>query len=241
MDNAEWTMPNGQPASCYNDGMSNPKVSIEQAREFYAGADSAHDFEHILRVMRMAERLALAEGGDVEVVRAAALLHDIARHAEDTERKNGESHESALDHAQVSAEDARAFLMENGAEASFAEQVAVAIRSHRFRGTLQPTTLEGKILFDADKLDAIGAIGVARAYAICGLSNQKLYSEPRENAVAARSQHNEEHTPVDEYHVKLKHLQERFFTPAAQKIAAGRDAFMRGYFEQLTREVSGEL
>jgi uncharacterized protein len=218
--------------------MPNRKVSIEKAREFYTNADSAHDFEHILRVTRMAEQLAAAEGGDPEVVRAAALLHDIARHAEDEQGKAAPG--GAPDHAEVSAQEARAFLMEQGADAELADRVAEAIRSHRFRGSIQPTTLEGKILFDADKLDSIGAIGVARAYAVCGMLNQKLYSEPESSAVATRSQHNAEHTPVDEYHVKLKHLRQRFYTPTAQRIAAERDEFMRSFFEQLTREVRGE-
>jgi uncharacterized protein len=222
--------------------MTRPFVSIEQARAFYAGADSAHDFEHILRVTKMAENLARAEGGDVEIVRAAALLHDIARHDEDTAARDGHaSGDSPLDHAEVSANDARAYLLENGADENFASRVAEAIRSHRFRGTAQPIGLEAKILFDADKLDSIGAIGVARAYAICGLLNQKLYSEPKEHAVATRRQHNDGHTPVDEYHVKLKHLRERFFTPTARRIADERDGFMRKFFEQLEREVRGEF
>ncbi len=208
-------------------------LSPEHARAFYDGADSAHDFEHILRVMRMAEFLARRENADVEIVRAAALLHDIARHDED--HGNAE-----IDHAQVSAKDARVYLLENGADENFAARVSEAIASHRFRGTTRPETLEAKILFDADKLDSIGAIGVARAYAICGLLNQKLYTEPKENAVATRKQHNEQHTPVDEYHVKLKHLRERFFTPTAKKIAEERHAFMEKFFDQLTREVRGE-
>lgn len=221
--------------------MTNSILSIEQARSFYADADSAHDFEHILRVMHMAERLARAEGADVEVVRAAALLHDIARHDEDAAGKHPDANSAPPpDHAEVSANDARSFLLERGADTAFAEQVREAILSHRFRGAAKPTTLEAKILFDADKLDSIGAIGVARAYAVAGSMNQKLYSEPKTDAVATRAQHNEEHTPVDEYHVKLKHLRARFHTPTAQTIAAERDAYMRGFFEQLEREVKGE-
>lgn len=212
--------------------MSSNLPTLEQAREFYVGADSAHDFEHILRVVHMAEHLAKLEGGDAAVVRAAALLHDIARHDED--------HGAAqMDHAEVSARDAAAFLVEHGADPAFAAQVADAIRSHRFRGTAQPQTPEARILFDADKLDSIGAIGVARAYAVCGLLNQKLYSEPQADAVATRKQHNAEHTPVDEYHVKLRHLHTRFYTATAQKIAEERHAYMEGFFAQLTREVEG--
>lgn len=218
--------------------MSRTYVTLEQARSFYADADSAHDFEHILRVTRMAEYLAQREGADAEIVRAAALLHDIARHDEDSAARDAHtSGAEHLDHADVSARDAKLFLMQNGAGQEFGERVAQAIRSHRFRGAAQPQSLEAKVLFDADKLDSIGAIGVARAYAVAGAANQKLFSDPKETAVATRHQRNPAHTPVDEYHVKLKHLHARFFTPTAQRIAARRDAFMREFFEQLTREV----
>ncbi len=222
----EWTI-------CYNPRMSQSYLTLDQARALYADADSAHDFDHILRVTKMAEHLARAEGADVQVARAAALLHDIARHAED----HGGEH---LDHAEMSARDAQALLRQNGADENFSARVAEAIRSHRFRGTAQPQSLEAKILFDADKLDSLGAIGVARAYAVAGLTNQKLYSEPKENAVATRRQHNSSHTPVDEYHVKLKHLHARFYTATAQNIAAERHAYMTEFFERLTREVHGE-
>lgn len=221
--------------------MSHSQITLEQARAFYADADSAHDFEHILRVTRMAEHLARREGADVEIVRAAALLHDIARHDEDSAAKSGQpSGGENLDHAEVSARDAKLFLLQNGAAETFAKCVADAIRSHRFRGTAQPQSLEAKILFDADKLDSIGAIGIARAYAVCGARKQKLYSEPGADAVATRRQHTAEHTPVDEFHVKLKHLKARFFTATARNIAAERHAYMTEFFEQLKREVHGE-
>jgi uncharacterized protein len=214
--------------------MSSSFATIEQARPLYKDSDSAHDFEHILRVMCMAEYLAQQEGGDVEICRAAALLHDIARHAEDAATRRGSTIE--MDHAQVSADDAHTFLLQNGADEDFAARVAQAIRSHRFRGTTQPETLEAKILYDADKLDSIGAIGVARAYAVCGVLNQKLFSDTNSDAVATRAQHNAEHTPVDEFNVKLKHLREHFFTPTARKIAAERHAYMVGFFEELAKE-----
>lgn len=212
-------------------------ITIEQARAFYVDADSAHDFEHILRVTKMAERLAQQEGADIEIARAAALLHDIARHDED----HGDTH---LDHADVSARDAKIFLLQNGATEAFGERVAEAIRSHRFRGLQKPQSLEAKILFDADKLDSIGAVGIARAYAESGRQNQKLYSEPQPDAVATRRQHNatrQQHTPVDEFHVKLKHLHARFYTATAKKIAAERHVYMTEFFERLTREVHGEI
>ncbi|MBI4670286.1 MAG: HD domain-containing protein [Chloroflexi bacterium] len=221
--------------------MSHSFITLEQARAFYTDADSAHDFEHVLRVTRMAEHLAGVEGADVEIVCAAALLHDIARHDEDSAAKSGQPPGGAhTDHADVSAREAKLFLVQNGADETFAERVADAIRSHRFRGAAKPQTLEAKILFDADKLDSIGAIGIARAYAVCGLLNQKLYSAPKPDAIATRLQHNNSHTPVDEFHVKLKHLRERFYTPTARRIATERHAYMVAFFERLEREVQGE-
>jgi uncharacterized protein len=207
-------------------------ISIEEARTFYANADSAHDFDHILRVLAMAERIARAEGADVEVVRVAALLHDIARTAED----HGGTH---LDHADLSAEQARALVLGRGASAEFATRVAKAIRAHRFRGTQSPESLEAQVLFDADKLDSIGAIGVARAFAVAGSLNQRLYTEPEGVATATRDQHNSDHSPIAEFHVKLSKLRERFHTPTARAIAEARHRFMVEFFERLEREVRG--
>jgi uncharacterized protein len=125
-------------------------ITIQEARQHYEGADAAHDFDHVLRVLALAERLARSEGADLEVVRAAALLHDVARGQE-------------ADHAQAGAELARRLLA--GQPAERVEAVAHAIAAHRFRTGPAPQTLEAQVLHDADKLDAIGAIGVARAFA----------------------------------------------------------------------------
>lgn len=211
-----------------------PFISIDQARPFYADADSAHDFNHILRVLAMAEKIARAEGADVQVVRAAALLHDIARADED---KSSVS----IDHAELSAEKAKAYLLEQGTSAGFADRVADAIRAHRYRGTHRAETLEAQVLFDADKLDAIGAIGVARAYAVAGSLNQKLYGEPPQDGQAKRDQHTVNHSPVGEFHVKLSKLRERFQTPTARAIAESRHQFMTEFFARLEQEVRGEL
>ncbi len=210
-----------------------PMLTIDDAREYYAGAESGHDFDHVLRVLAMAERLARAEGADMEIVRAAALLHDIARADED---KTG-----AGDHAQMAAERARALLIGRGVTPTRADAVAHAIAAHRFRGSTAPRTLEAKILFDADKLDSIGAIGVARAYAVSGALNQRLWSEVAADAVATRDQHNANHTAVAEFVVKLSQVRERVRTPTARKIAEERHAYMADFFARLEREVRGEI
>ncbi len=210
-------------------------LNIDEARELYRDADSGHDFDHILRVLLVAERLAEEEGADREIVRAAVLLHDIARLEEDR------ADDPNLDHAEMAASYAHRFLRAKGASDEFANRVADAIASHRFRGTRRPTTLEAKILFDADKLDALGAIGVARSYAIAGRFRQRLYSEPASDAIALRGQLHANHTPLAEYAVKLSKLPEQMHTATARRLAEERRQFMADFFERLKREVTGDL
>ena len=208
-------------------------VTEDEAREYYRGAESGHDFDHVLRVCALAERLARAEGADLEIVRAAALLHDIARADEDATGSG--------DHAQMAAERARALLIARGAPTDRADAIAHAIAAHRFRSSTPPDTLEAKILFDADKLDSIGAIGIARAYAISGVLNQQLWSEIEPDAVATRDQHNSNHTAAAEFTVKLSKVRERVHTAAARQIADERHAYMADFFARLGREVRGEI
>ncbi len=208
-------------------------ITIPEARAYYHEAESAHDFDHVLRVLALAERLARAEGADLEIVRAAALLHDIARSDEDESRGD--------DHAAMAAERAGTILRERGVAPERVDAVAHAIAAHRFRGSAVPQTLEAKVLFDADKLDSIGAIGIARAFAISGALNQRLWGEVAADAVATRNQRNSSHTAVTEFVVKLSKVRERVFTTSAHQIAEERHAYMVAFFERLGREVKGEL
>jgi len=202
-------------------------ITTEEARRYYEGADAIHDFDHVLRVLALAERLAQAEGADLEIVRTAALLHDMAR--------NG-SHQG-VDHAQAGAEMARRLLA--GAPADKVEAVAHAISAHRFRAGPAPQTIEAKVLHDADKLDAIGAIGVARAFAYGGHEGQRLWGEVGEGYQEG-AETRAEHTPVHEFHMKLTRIQERLLTESARRLAAGRHAYMVAFFERLEQEVRGQ-
>ena len=207
-------------------------LSIEQVRTLYTAADSVHDFDHILRVLNLAERIALAEQADVAIVRTAALLHDWGRAEAEAERR---------DHAAEAAERARAFLQ--GADPAWVEAVVHAIAAHRFRNLPDPQTLEAQVLFDADKLDAIGAIGVARAYAYGGAHQQRLWA-PVEAVDVARWQAEgddpDQHTPVHEFLVKLSRLKERLYTRTGKAIAEERHAYMAEFFHRLDAEVRGE-
>jgi uncharacterized protein len=184
----------------------------------------------------LAERIGKAEGADMEILRAAVLLHDVARVEEDS---------GGPCHAQQGANRARQILAQHPREK--VEAVAEAIATHRFRSTTPPATLEAKVLYDADKLDAIGAVGVARAYAIAGRHGQRLWAEvhpglAQRSAAQARGDiANAGHTPVHEYVFKLSRLKEALFTATARKIAADRHAYMVQFFQRLEREVAGEL
>jgi len=211
-------------------------ITIEEAQSYYSDEDAAHNFEHVLRVLRLAERIGEAEGADMEVLRAAVLLHDVARVAED---------QGGPCHAEAGAERAREILA--GHPTDKVEAVAHAIATHRFRNSAVPQTLEARILYDADKLDAIGAIGVARAYAIAGRCAQRLWARvphtyAQRGVEQARGDMTDaEHTPVHEFIFKLSQLEDSLFTATARAIAVGRHKYMVQFFERLEREVKGEL
>lgn len=202
-------------------------ITVQEARQYYDGADAVHDFDHVLRVLALAERLAQEEDADLEIVRAATLLHDVARGNQDC---------LSADHAEAGAEFARRLLQDQPTEK--VKAVAHAIAAHRFRGGPVPQTPEAKVLHDADKLDAIGAIGVARAFAFGGYKGQRLWAEVSANYQEGREpQH--EHTPLHEYHIKLSRIRERLLTRSAQRLAEERHSFMAAFFERLEQEVHG--
>jgi uncharacterized protein len=202
-------------------------ITIEEACPLYAGAEAIHDFDHVLRVLALAERLAQEEGADLEIVRTATLLHDVAR---------GRADRMTVDHAQAGAEFARRFL--DGHPPEQVEAVVHAIAAHRFRSAPAPETLEAKVLHDADKLDAIGAIGVARAFAFGGHEGQHLWAEVPDGYQES-PETRQEHTPVHEYHIKLVKIKDRLLTESARRLAEERHAYMVAFFARLDREVRG--
>jgi uncharacterized protein len=208
--------------------------TIEQAREWYVKADPVHDFDHVLRVYRMAERLAKEEGADLEVVRAAALLHDAEGSAPGSDTRKSHHHRSADFAGQVLA-----------AEGWPAERIAAVqhcVRAHRFRNDGDtPQTLEARILFDADKLDVLGAIGAARTVAYATLNNQPFYAQPsRQFIESGEKEPGEPHSAYHEYLFKLRKIKDMLFTPAARSLAADRDAYLETFFIQLAAELAGE-
>ncbi len=204
-------------------------IDIEAVRALYTAGDAAHDFDHVLRVTGLAERIAQAEGADLIVVRAAALLHDVP------------VAEGRSAHHLAAADFAGDFLAGMGMESAQIENVVHCIRAHRFRDqSIQPQSLEARCLYDADKLDSIGAIGVGRAFAFAGSHASRLWTEP----VAAvpgddAKPQGADYTPVHEFVYKLQRLLATLHTQTARQIGQERHEFMRLFFEQLDREMMG--
>jgi uncharacterized protein len=209
--------------------------TIEQARQWYANADPVHDFEHVLRVYRMAERLGRSEGADLEIVRAAALLHDAEGSAPESEGR--------ADHQHRSAEFAAGVLAAEGWDPQRIASVQHCIRAHRFRGNGEsPRTPEARVIFDADKLDVLGAIGVARTVAYAALAGQPAYAAPSQRFIeTGQKEPGEPHSSYHEYLFKLRKVKARLFTSAARQLAEERDRFLREFYERLAAEYAGEL
>ena len=191
--------------------------------------DSAHDKEHVYRVLYTALEIGATEpGADTDILIAACLLHDIGRQAQYAD--------PTVCHAEAGAKQAYAYLTEVGYPQEFAAHVADCIRTHRFRKHAPPATLEAKILFDADKLDATGLMGIARTLQYNGKMEEPLYiltadgdvSDGREDVVPSFLQ---------EYCFKLEKLYDRFLTAHGQMLANRRKAAANRFYRQFLDEV----
>jgi uncharacterized protein len=210
-------------------------LTIEQAREWYSDTDPVHDFGHIQRVYWMAEKIGSAEGADMEIIRAAALLHD----AEDS-APGGDGNERA-NHHNASALFGRRILEAEGWSEERISRVQHCIRAHRFRGKEEaPSTIEAKVIFDSDKLDVLGAIGVARTIAYAVLDHKPVYSEPSQQFIQTGKEiPGELHSSYHEYLFKLSKVKDRLFTETGKKVAEYRHAFLVDYYERLANEMKG--
>jgi uncharacterized protein len=209
-------------------------LTLEQARSWYQNTDAVHDFSHIERVYAMAERLALAEGADLEIVRAAALLHD----ADGTTPGS----DVRVEHHLRSAEFAGKVLAEDGWSSDRIQAVKHCIRAHRFRDDREPPdTLEAKCLFDADKLDVLGAIGAVRVVVYAALAGTPFYSQPSQQfLVTGKEEPGELHSAYHEYLFKLRKIQDRLYTATARALAEERSRYLDEFFVQLQAEIKGE-
>lgn len=190
--------------------------------------DGSHDIAHILRVFRNAMRIAAAEGADGRVLAAAVLLHDCV-----AVEKNSPLRSQA---SRLAAEKAAGILSDLGWSAADIEAVAHAITTHSFSADMQPQTHEAKILQDADRLDAIGAIGAARCFYIGGRMNSGLHdvADPKGEARAL----DDKRFAIDHFPIKLFKLADGFQTETGRALAAERHARLVAFYNDFLEEIA---
>lgn len=204
----------------------------EISRELCAREGGSHGFDHSERVYATSLAIGRELNADLLILGTAALLHDIGRKEESMTR--GE-----VCHAAQGAELAAELLEKLGYTPQDIEQVRHCIRSHRFRRGEAPTTLEAKILFDADKLDSIGAVGIGRAFLFAGSLGACLHNPekgPEETAA-----YSTEDTAYREFQVKMSKVKDQMLTEPGRRIALERHNFMETFFDRLNSEIYGSL
>jgi uncharacterized protein len=190
-------------------------------------SDVAHDLAHVRRVVSNARRLAAAEGADLTVVIPAAWLHDYVTVAKDSPLRSRAS--------RLAAEAAGVFLREADYPAPAISAIEHAIVAHSFTANLIPQTLEARVVQDADRLDAIGAIGIARCLMLGGALGRPLY-HPTEPFPLARTQ-DERAYSLDHFYQKLLKLADEMKTTAGRAEAQQRTIFMQQFLDQLKQEL----
>ncbi|NMM62427.1 HD domain-containing protein [Clostridium sp. P21] len=202
---------------------------------------SAHNLDHVFRVYKLCLLLAkYEEDVDLEILIPSALLHDIAR-VEESQDKTGK-----IDHAILGSVIAENILRNLEYEEEKIEKIKHCIITHRFRTGNEPNSIEAKILFDSDKLDVIGASGIARTFMLAGQFGQRLtVNDPLNDYLKSNTVENgrlkdvSKHTPFIEYEVKFKKIPDKLYTKKAKEIGKERLNFMKEYFDRLKLEIDG--
>lgn len=192
--------------------------------------DSAHDKEHIYRVLYNSLEIAKTENNVCyDILICACLLHDIARKEQ---FKN-----PSLCHALAGGEKAYNFLASHGFETDFAIKVKHCIQTHRFRSSSPPVSIEAKILFDADKLDVSGATGIARTLMYKGIVSEPLYSILPDGTISS-GRNDTSPSFFQEYKYKLENLYSNFYTKKAAEIAKERQKAAKDFYNNLYNEIA---
>jgi uncharacterized protein len=199
-----------------------------KARELYPALDPAHDFLHIRRVAATALKLGREEGADRMVVLPAAYFHDFVAIPKNDPRRTEAS--------TLSGEAAVLYLREAGYPERHLDGIRHAIEAHSFSAGISPETIEAKVVQDADRLDSLGAIGIARCFSTGALMGMPFYHEL--DPFAENRALDDKCYAVDHFFVKLFKIAETFETAAARAEGARRVAFMKDYLEQLRSEIA---
>jgi len=213
------------------------KAIEKEAKKYFKGASGCHDWTHVERVKNLALRIGKKEKADLFILEIAALLHDIGRKEE--MRQKG-----LFCHAEHGGKIARKILKKYDISKETSEGIVHCIEAHRFRNDIIPKTIEAKILYDADKLDSIGAIGIGRDFLFAGNAGSKTLYTGNEKRLAKKKKDysfGKEDSAFLEYEIKLKHIKDKILTQEGKRIAKERHNFMAEYFKRFEKEIVGEL
>ena len=205
--------------------------AIVYTKKLFENDFSGHDFDHTHRVFRMAEHLAAEEGADLLTVRLSALLHDV-----DDRKLSPETSDNK--------DNAVSFLRENDISEEKIREIVRIIKEISFVGTdsVTPETIEGKCVQDADRLDALGAIGIARTFAYGGSHGRPLHTPEDAPQISMNQEQYEarQSGSLNHFYEKLFLLKDRMGTATGRHVAEQREAFMRQYIEKFLLEWNGE-
>ena len=205
----------------------------EKVRTILEFAPGCHDFDHTLRVLNNARAIAKGELGKEDAdlfpaVELGAVLHDVARPEElDSGGK--------ICHAEAGAPKAAEILRECGCtDETLIRIVSESVKRHRFRGRNAPLSLIDRIVYDADKLDSIGAVGIGRSFHFAGRVGARLHNTEQE--ALSGKEYGREDSAYREYLVKLRYVPERMLTETGRAMARERAEFMHEFFRRMNRE-----
>ena len=192
-----------------------------------AKSDPAHDFEHIMRVYKNAEKIGKKEKANMRLVRPSVLLHDIVFYQKSDKRSKNASNESALQAAKI--------LKKYGYHRSEIGIITQAIREHSFSKGMIPSTIEGKVLQDADRLDALGAIGIARTFAVGGVEKRPFYN--KDDPFCRKRRPDDQKWTLDHFYKKLLLLEKKMNTKTAKREARHRTNTMKKFLNDIKKEI----
>lgn len=190
--------------------------------------DAAHDISHVQRVVNTAKKLAVEEGADLSIVLPAAYLHDCFTYPKD--------HPNRKQSSIIAAKKAVAFLESIDYQQQYHDAIAHAIEAHSFSANIRPNTLEAKVVQDADRLDALGAIGITRCIQVSTEFDAQLYDD--KDIFAQQRELDDKQFTLDHFQTKLFKIAETMNTESARREAQKRKVFMQAYIEQLHDEVT---
>lgn len=189
--------------------------------------DPAHDFEHVLRVYETAKMICTKEKANKKLVLYSVLLHDIAAFPKNDKRSKISSTKSS--------KEAKKILKKFSFPDEEIKIISNAIEDHSFSKHKKPTSLEGKILQDADRIDAIGAIGIARTFAVGGSENRPFYN--KSDPFCSIRNPNDQNWTLDHFYKKLLVIESKMNTKSGKKEAKRRTKILRRFLTDLKREI----